>query len=101
MNTSAPSVPAIGKPTRLQLEIALLVGGTLMLLWLYRSYLERSLALQREYMDELLAEREREHAVAGNGKTPEDVVNALASWLENRAAEQAAEGEPAPPESAA
>lgn len=44
----------------------MLVGGTLLMLWMYRAYLQRSLAIQQQAADELTAEHERDQA-AGNG----------------------------------
>lgn len=83
---------AIVKPNRAQLEIGLLVGGTLLLLWLYRSYLERSLALQDQYMAELLAEREREHTAAaappGNGALDGAAIEDLVQRLIDRERER-------------
>lgn len=57
-------------PSRVQLEIAAVAAGALVLLYLYRSYLDRSLELQAKYADELLAQREREYTAGSNGHGP-------------------------------
>lgn len=41
------------KPTRAQLEIGLLVAGTLAILIMYRNYLQRALALQEQRQSDL------------------------------------------------
>jgi hypothetical protein len=40
-------------PTRAQLEIGLLVAGTMAILILYRNYLQRSLAIQEQQLRDL------------------------------------------------
>lgn len=60
------------KPSRGQLEIGVLILGTLALLVLYRSYLERSLKLQAEHMTALQEQLQRDSAAAAatNGHVP-------------------------------
>lgn len=60
------------KPTKGQLEIGVLVLGTLALLLLYRSYLERSLKLQADHMQAIQDETTRSMAAAAatNGHAP-------------------------------
>lgn len=63
--------------SRVQVEAAALAVGILALLWLYRSYLERSLAVQAEYLGELVDQRDREQAATNGSLDPEHV----ATWL--------------------